>query len=94
MSEKKHFDMTPFEASLLRSAEQAARGEYGRVHTPEIILARRAARASGSPANTQVEPDAVQIDREVIDAFKATGRDWQARINDALRDWLRTHQPG
>ncbi|MGN6662221.1 MAG: BrnA antitoxin family protein, partial [Achromobacter mucicolens] len=25
-------------------------------------------------------------------AFKATGQGWQTRINNALRDWLKTHR--
>jgi uncharacterized protein (DUF4415 family) len=35
----------------------------------------------------------VRYDAEVIDAFKATGKGWQARMNDALKDWLQTHSP-
>ena len=26
-----------------------------------------------------------------VAAFKSTGSGWQTRLNDALRDWLRTH---
>ncbi len=35
----------------------------------------------------------VRYDAEVIEAFKATGKGWQARMNDALKDWLQTHSP-
>ena len=28
---------------------------------------------------------------EVIEAFKATGKGWQTRIDDALKEWLRDH---
>ena len=35
----------------------------------------------------------IRYDAEVIDAFKATGDGWQTRINDALKDWLKDHQP-
>lgn len=35
----------------------------------------------------------VRYDVEVLEAFRATGDGWQTRMNDALRDWLRTHQP-
>jgi uncharacterized protein (DUF4415 family) len=28
-----------------------------------------------------------------MSAFKATGAGWQTRIDDALKDWLRTHSP-
>ena len=35
----------------------------------------------------------VRYDPEVIAGFKATGRGWQTRMNEALRDWLKTHSP-
>jgi uncharacterized protein (DUF4415 family) len=28
---------------------------------------------------------------EVIDAFRATGKGWQTRMDEALKDWLREH---
>ena len=33
------------------------------------------------------------FDTDVISAFRATGEGWQARMNDALRDWLQSHSP-
>lgn len=36
----------------------------------------------------------VRFDREVLDAFRATGRGWQARMNDALKEWLKEHASG
>lgn len=34
----------------------------------------------------------VRYDADIIEAFKAGGEGWQTRMNDALRDWLRTHR--
>lgn len=34
----------------------------------------------------------VRYDADIIEAFKAEGEGWQTRMNDALRDWLRTHR--
>lgn len=31
---------------------------------------------------------AVALDPDVLERLRATGPDWQARANDALRDWL------
>jgi len=36
----------------------------------------------------------VRFDADVIESFKRAGDGWQTRMNDALRDWLRTHQVG
>ena len=29
--------------------------------------------------------------QDVLDAFRATGKGWQTRMNDVLRDYVRTH---
>lgn len=36
----------------------------------------------------------VRYDADIVAAFKATGKGWQTRMNEALRDWLKTHSPG
>jgi len=33
----------------------------------------------------------VRYDADVVAAFKATGAGWQTRMNEALREWLKTH---
>ena len=33
----------------------------------------------------------VRYDRDLVEAFKATGEGWQTRMNDALRDWAKSH---
>ena len=33
----------------------------------------------------------VRFDLDVIEAFKSAGEGWQTRMNDALKDWLKTH---
>ncbi len=35
----------------------------------------------------------MHLDADIVAAFKATGDGWQARMNDALRDWLKTNSP-
>lgn len=36
-------------------------------------------------------PIKLRLDPDIIEAFKAGGRGWQTRMNDALRDWLKSH---
>jgi uncharacterized protein (DUF4415 family) len=33
------------------------------------------------------------VDADIFAAFAATGDDWEARINDALRDWMKVSLP-
>lgn len=49
----------------------------------------RRGRPLGSGAKEQIT---VRFDSDVIEAFKADGQGWQTRMNDVLRDWLRTHR--
>lgn len=35
----------------------------------------------------------IRLTRDVVDSFRATGEGWQTRIDQALADWLKTHQP-
>ena len=36
-------------------------------------------------------PTTIRFDADVLAAVKATGRGWQTRVNDAMREWVRTH---
>ncbi|MDD5286847.1 MAG: BrnA antitoxin family protein [Desulfuromonadaceae bacterium] len=45
----------------------------------------------GRPAGRTKASQTVRFDLEVLAAFKATGKGWQTRMNEALRDWLKEH---
>jgi uncharacterized protein (DUF4415 family) len=34
----------------------------------------------------------VRYDADIVARFRASGEGWQTRMNNALRDWLRTHR--
>lgn len=56
------------------------------LHEGEKLLRR------GRPlAEVTKTPIKLRLDPDIIDAFKASGRGWQTRMNDALRDWLKSH---
>ena len=51
-------------------------------------------KAIGRPkADTPKLALTVRYDAEVVEAFKATGKGWQTRMNAALKDWLKTQSP-
>lgn len=33
----------------------------------------------------------IRFDSDVLAAFRATGKGWQTRMNEALREWLKEH---
>jgi uncharacterized protein (DUF4415 family) len=46
-------------------------------------------RRRGRPAGSGVKSaTSLRIDRDVLAAFRATGRGWQTRMNEALRVWI------
>ena len=52
------------------------------------IAIKKRGRPTGSGNKEQV---AIRFDNEVLSAFRSAGPGWQTRMNDALKDWLRTH---
>lgn len=82
--------MQAFAEDVRQSIAQARRGDAARVHTPADIARYK---ARGRPVGS-MKPDAkqavtVRYSPDVLAAFKATGQGWQARMNDALREWLK-----
>jgi uncharacterized protein (DUF4415 family) len=86
-------EMRAFEEALLLSIDQSQRGQYARVSTPEQITARRAGRTIGSTKAAPKVATTIRLSPDVSSAFRATGAGWQTRIDEALKDWLRTHSP-
>ena len=85
-------EMAEFEAALLRSIDQTARGE-GRVTTPAQIQARRVGRPVGTVKAAPKVSTTIRLSPDVVQAFRAAGDGWQTRIDAALKDWLQTHSP-
>jgi len=73
-----------FAADVLESIRQAKRGEVGRIHTPEQILARRG-RPPGSVSATTKQAVKLRLDPDVLAALRDSGPGWQTRVNSILR---------
>lgn len=83
-------ELTRFERGLLESIAQAKRGEFAAVHTPEQIMARRGRPVGSVKADAKVAVK-LRLDPDVLAALRATGRGWQTRVNDTMREWVNTH---
>jgi len=55
-----------------------------------IELAKKRGRPVGSGNKEQVS---IRLDSEVLSALRATGRGWQTKINEVMRDWVAKHHP-
>jgi uncharacterized protein (DUF4415 family) len=38
-------------------------------------------------------PTTIRFDADVLAALKATGKGWQTRVNEAMREWAKSHFP-
>jgi uncharacterized protein (DUF4415 family) len=56
-----------------------------------VVLGR--AKTRGPNRRPTKEQVAVRYSPDVLAAFRATGRGWQTRMDEALRDWLKNHSP-
>ena len=58
------------------------------------MAALRQERSARGPqkAPTKV-PTTIRFDADVLAALKASGKGWQTRVNEAVKDWLKTHPP-
>ena len=45
------------------------------------------------PAESTKKAVNIRLSDDVLSAFKAAGKGWQTRINEALRDWLKENNP-
>lgn len=36
-------------------------------------------------------PTTIRFDADVLAALKASGKGWQTRVNEAMREWVKTH---
>lgn len=68
---------------LRESLEQLKRGEFAAIHTPQAIAARRAGRPKAEITKEAVK---IRLDPDVLAVLRATGKGWQTRVNQILRE--------
>jgi uncharacterized protein (DUF4415 family) len=49
------------------------------------------ARIGRPPKMVHKVPTTIRFDPDVLAALKATGRGWQTRVNEAMREWVKSH---
>ncbi len=47
----------------------------------------------GQRGRSRISSVSIRYDAQVIEAFRAMGDGWQTKMNAALVEWLREHQP-
>lgn len=57
----------------------------------EVMAERQLQRKGRTPQESDQEEVVIAYDADVLEAFRATGEGWPARMNDALRTYLKEH---
>lgn len=60
---------------------------------PPALQEKIGMRRRGPQKDLTKERISIRLSSSVVEDFRATGPGWQSRIDAALRDWLKTHQP-
>jgi uncharacterized protein (DUF4415 family) len=62
---------------------------------PELLaglVALKKQRGERGPQKSPTKvPTTIRFDADVLAALKASGKGWQTRVNEAVKDWLKTH---
>lgn len=74
---------------LRESLAEAKAGVYGAVHTPEQIAARKRGRPVGTVKADAKVSTTIRMDPDLLASLKASGRGWQTRVNEVLREAVR-----
>jgi len=56
-----------------------------------LIAMNRRAGVRGPGKKPVKVQTAIRFDPDVLAALKATGKGWQTRVNDAMREWVEQH---
>lgn len=86
-------EMLAFANDVAESIRQAKRGEFAAVHTPEMITGykTRGRPVGTTKPGTTKQAVTIRYSPDVLAAFRSMGAGWQAKMDDALREWLQTH---
>lgn len=77
-------------ADDLRHFKPAAEVLPPELYAGLLKMNRRAGVRGPQKAPTK-QATTIRFDADVLAALKASGKGWQTRVNDAMREWLRTH---
>lgn len=70
-----------------RPASEVLASIVGQVAAEQMLKPKRGRPALQHP-KTHVN---IRLDTDIVGAFKNSGAGWQTRINNALRDWIKSH---
>lgn len=79
-------ELTSEDFSRMQPAHKVIPSLFGKELTSQLLT-------RSQPETQRKISTTIRFDSEILTAFRATGKGWQTRMNNALRDWLQTHSP-
>ncbi len=59
---------------------------------PESLRGKLALRTRGQQRAPLKTPTTIRFDADVLAALRATGPGWQTRVNEAMREWVKSRR--
>lgn len=84
------FELTDQDFAKMRPASEVLHELLPKKAANDMLKPKKTGRPLGSGKKTSAT---MRLDNDILAAFKGTGRGWQTKINNALRDWLKEHRP-
>ncbi len=81
------YELTDDDFKRMRPASEVLPELFGAELAAEMLKPKGGRPKSESPKVFT----GIRLDAEVLAAFRATGKGWQTRMNEALKDWLKEH---
>jgi uncharacterized protein (DUF4415 family) len=82
--DKENPEWTDEDFQRARAAAEVLPEILGEGVAAEMLKPRGRPKAAATKAHVNL-----RLDADILEAFKASGRGWQTRINKALREWLK-----
>ncbi|MDR0439852.1 MAG: BrnA antitoxin family protein [Candidatus Accumulibacter sp.] len=79
-------ELTKEDLGLFRPAEEVLPPELCK---ELLTLKNRGGRPKSTAPKIQT---AIRLDPEVLEGLRATGKGWQTRVNEVMREWLKTQR--
>lgn len=61
------------------------------VASADLYIGEKLVRRGRPPKSSTKVLTTLRLDPDVVAGLRATGSGWQTRVNDAMREWLKTH---
>jgi uncharacterized protein (DUF4415 family) len=85
-------DLSKVDMSLFRpAAEVLDPALYANLIAMNAAAISRKRGERGAQKHPVKVPTTIRFDADILEALKASGKGWQTRVNEAVRDWLKTH---